>query len=129
MNRNLHPSFPSALAFDRLIQRAFSTSPLLPRDYPPRERILENPDGFQLSIDLPGLRRDELKLELKDRVLTLSVTPSGDRPFVAAETRSWSLGSQVDPSSLKAQLDLGVLRIELPKVKPQSPETLTIEIQ
>ncbi len=129
MNRNLHASFPSTIALDRFFQRAFSASNLVSADQAPRERIRETDSAYSLSIDLPGLRREELALQLKDRQLTLSVTPADERPFVAAETRSWTLGEQVDVSGLSARLDLGVLRIELPKVNPPTPESITIDIQ
>lgn len=129
MIRHVYPSFPSTVALDRFFQRAFSASNLVTADQPPRERIQETESAYSLSIDLPGLRREELKLQLKDRQLTLSVNPADERPFVAAETRSWTLGEQVDVSGLSARLDLGVLRIELPKINPPTPESITIDIQ
>lgn len=130
MNRHSHtPLFPSASALDRLFERAFSGTPLVSRDYPPRERIEETESAYRITVDLPGLRKEELKLDLKDRLLSLTVNPTEDRPFVAAETRAWKLGSEVDSGSLSAQLELGVLRIELPKLKPAAHEPITIEIQ
>lgn len=130
MNRpTLYPLFPSASALDRLFERALSGTPLVSRDYPPRERIEETESTWRITLDLPGLRREELKLHLKDRLLSLTVTPTGERPFVAAETRTWTLGSEVDASALSARLELGVLQIELPKIKPVTDEPLTIEIQ
>jgi HSP20 family protein len=129
MNRHPYPSFPSTVALDRFFQRAFSASNLLSAEPSPRERIQETDSSYSLSIDLPGLRREELKLELKDRQLTLAVNPADERPFVAKETRSWTLGEQVDVSALSARLDLGVLRIELPKLTPPAPESITIDIQ
>lgn len=130
MNRHsAYPSFPSLATLDRLFERALSGSPLVSRDHAPRERIEETETAYQLAIDLPGLRREELKLDLNDRRLTLTVTPTAERPFVAAETRAWSLGPEVDATGLVARLDLGVLHVELPKLKPATPEPLTIEIQ
>lgn len=129
MNRPFHPSFPSTTSLDRFLQRALSGSPLVSRDHPPREQLKEDEDAYRLTIDLPGLRKEELHLELKERRLTLTVTPTGERPFVATETRSWDLGPQVDSAGLKARLDLGVLHIELPKLKSSISEPLTIEIQ
>lgn len=125
----LFPLFPSATALDRLFERALSGTPLVSRDYPPRERIEETEFDYRITLDLPGLRREELKLDLKDRLLSLTVTPTEERPFVAEETRSWTLGSEVDATALTAQLDLGVLRIELPKIKLVTNEPLTIEIK
>jgi len=129
MNRHPYPTFPSTTSLDRLFQRAFSGSPLVSRDHPPRERLVETDEAYLLTVDLPGLLKEELKLDLKERQLTLSVTPAADRPFVGQETRTWSLGSQVDASALTARLELGVLHIDLPKTKPSTNETLTIEIQ
>jgi len=130
MNRLIHyPTFASRSAFDRLFERALAGSPLVSRDHPPRERIKESDSAYQLAIDLPGIRKNELKLDLKERQLTLTVTPTDERPFVAPETRTWTLGSEVDASALSACHDLGVLRIELPKIKPTVNEPLTIEIQ
>ncbi len=130
MNRpSLYPLFPSATALDRLFERALSGTPLVSRDYPPRERIEETESAYRITLDLPGLHREELKLDLKDRLLSLTITPTEERPFVAAESRRWTLGSEVEVSALTAQLDLGVLRIELPKIKPVTNEPQTIEIQ
>ena len=126
---NCYPSFPSTTALDRLFERALAGTPLVSRDHPPRERIEETEAGYQLAIDLPGLRKEELKLDLKDRRLTLTVTPTEERPFVAAEKRAWALGAEVDASTLTARLDLGVLHISLPKLQPVTNEPLTIDIQ
>ncbi|BCU78820.1 Hsp20/alpha crystallin family protein [Luteolibacter sp. LG18] len=94
-----------------------------------RESIAETPESFVLSIDLPGLRKEELKLEFKDRVLTLTVTPAEPRAFVSEATRSWRVGPDIDAEKLSARLENGLFELTLPKRQAASDEPRTIDIQ
>lgn len=108
---------------DRWLERAFgSRAPVI------REYLEEKEDAFVLRLDLPGLRKEELKIETKDRVLTLAVTPADERPFTFSGSRSWKLGPDLDADALSARLENGVLELTLPKRTPATVEPRTIQI-
>jgi HSP20 family protein len=94
-----------------------------------RESIEEKDEAYVLQIDLPALRKEELKIEFKDRILTLTATPSDERPFAASGTRAWKIAADLDETAISAKLENGVLELVLPKRKPASPEPLNITIQ
>lgn len=94
-----------------------------------RESIEEKDDAFVLQIDLPALRKEELKVDFKDRILTLTASPSDERPFAASGTRAWKIAPDLDETAISAKLENGVLELILPKRKPASPEPLNITIQ
>jgi HSP20 family protein len=94
-----------------------------------RETIEEKDDAFVLHVDLPALRKEELAIAFKDRLLTLTATPSEERPFAASGTRSWKIGPDLDETAISARLENGVLELVLPKRKPASPEPLNITVQ
>lgn len=119
MNR---PSYCSYRTHDRG-SRAFGR----PSSF--RESIEETPEAFSLKLDLPGVRKDELTLEFKDRILTLTVTPTEERAFVSASSRAWRVGPDIEAEALTARLENGILELTLPKRQPTAPETRTIDIQ
>ncbi len=96
----------------------------LPGTWTPAVGVLETPEAFQLSAELPGIKREKIDLAVRDRRLELS----GRRdPFDGQGTyhrmeRSygpfrWSLelGEEVDADGLTASFERGVLTITLPK--------------
>ena len=101
--------------------------------------VRETDSTYELDIDLPGFKKDEVKLDLKDGYLTVSASKGLDRDqkdkegryirqerYVGACSRSFYVGD-VQPKDVSAKYEDGILKISLPnqppKQLPQSPRT------
>ncbi|MBB5352615.1 HSP20 family molecular chaperone IbpA [Haloferula luteola] len=82
-------------------------------------RLYEHDSGWTLEFDLPGVGKDAIHLEVRDRALLLQID---DQP-----SRSLPLGRSVDASAISAQMKDGVLQVRLPRAET-SADTRRIEI-
>lgn len=105
--------------------------------------IKESDEGFELLIDLPGYRLEDVKAKLKEGYLTVSAESSSDNEdkdekgrFIRREryhgscSRSFFVGRQVKQEDIKAAFRDGILKIDIPKkqVLPE-PENNFIAIE
>ena len=98
--------------------------------------VQEHDDHYEVDIDLPGFRKDELSLELKDGCLVISAAKGFDKDgkekktgrFVRREryagsvSRSFYVGEDVKQEDIRAKYESGVLRLSIPKAEPKKPE-------
>ena len=104
--------------------------------------IKENEDSYALEVEMPGVNKQDINLELKKGYLTISAEKhsSNDEKdkkgnyvrrerFYGSKSRSFYVGNNVKEEDIKASLDNGVLNIEIPKAKPQIEQTKKIEIK
>jgi HSP20 family molecular chaperone IbpA len=129
MNRLISANSLLAPSFNRLLDHAFGAFAPLSPDGRSRETVEQTEEAHVLRIDLPGLRKEDIQLDLNDRTLTVAAESPADRPFATRYRRAWSLGPEIDTARISARLDLGVLEVTLPKLTPATPATRTIEIQ
>ena len=106
-----------------------------------RTDIVDAGDNFLLEAELPGYDKNEITLELKDSILTISANHTetqeqreqkGD--YIRRERRWGSFQRSfditgIDESGITASYDNGVLTLTLPKIKPAEPETHRIASQ
>jgi HSP20 family protein len=135
--------YPVQSEINRLFNSFFDTAtPVahanrLRRGWMPALDVVENEQDYVLRADLPGLSEGDVKIEVKDNVLTIS----GERKSETEErkdgyhriersfgsfSRSLSLPEGVDPQSVTATFDKGVLEVHVPK--PALPQPHTVEI-
>ena len=104
-------------------------------DWTPASDIYETEAGYLIAMDLPGINRDALEIDVDDNRLvvkgTREVTESKqnrtERPrgrFV----RSFSVPASVDQGKIGAEYKDGVLQIRLPKRTEQKPKKIDIKI-
>ena len=91
--------------------------------------IKEKKDGYELEIDLPGFKKDEVKAELKDGYLTVSAVKGLDKDEQDKETgkyirreryagscqRSYYVGDDVTEEDIKGEFKHGILKLFVPK--------------
>jgi HSP20 family protein len=104
--------------------------------YSPSVDIFENDNSITVLADMPGVKAQELKIDLRESVLTLTArvtAPEGpNESDVLREYRSgtffrqFTLSETVDQTSIDAKLTDGVLRLELPKVQKARPRQITV---
>jgi HSP20 family protein len=108
---------------------------------PPVE-IMETETELVMAFELPGLDKDDVKIEIDDDVLTLRGEKKAERVEEDAKKeyflkersygvfeRSFSLPQTVNVDGVVAQFDKGVLRITLPKSEVVKPRGREIAIQ
>lgn len=103
----------------------------------PAMDLTETVDDLVLRADLPGLDRDDVEIEVKDNVLTVSGerrAESEDRGegFHRVErsfgrfTRSLGLPQGVSAENVRASFDRGVLEVRIPKPEERKPTRIEI---
>jgi HSP20 family protein len=120
----------SPIAFSHVIDRFFNES--VGRaggsaySFVPKVDIVENEKGFEISVAAPGMNKEDFKLDVNDKFLTIS----GERKFTkekkennfhSIETqygtfgRSFTLPENVNTANITAKYENGILEITLPK--------------
>jgi len=105
--------------------------------YSPAVDIFENDDHISVLADMPGVKAKDLKIDLRDNVLTLSghvgaPESAGETPVLREyETgtyfRQFTLSEVIDQAKIDAKLTDGVLRLKLPKLERAKPRQITVK--
>jgi HSP20 family protein len=104
--------------------------------YSPAVDIFENDSSITVLADMPGVKAQDLQIDLRESVLTLTgrvTTPENpSESDVVREYRSgtffrqFTLSETINQSGIDAKLIDGVLRLELPKVEKAKPRQITV---
>ena len=102
--------------------------------------VLDEGDHYELEADLPGFHKEDIKLELQGDNLVISAErhnnaeeKNKDGKVVRMERsygsyqRSFNV-SQIDTNNIRASYDNGVLKLQLPKLQTQVPESRVLQI-
>ena len=106
-------------------------------------RETDDAKAYRLAIDLPGFKKDEISIDLKDGYLSISAAKGLDRDqedkkgkyirqerYAGACSRSFFVGEGVEPKDVSAKFEDGILKISLPKqVKKELPQSPRIAIE
>ena len=98
--------------------------------------VKETDTGYEVDIDLPGFKKDEIKLELDNGYLTISAAKGLDKDETDKETgkyirrerysgqcaRTFYVGEAVTQEDIKAKFEDGILKVTIPKVEPKKVE-------
>jgi HSP20 family protein len=99
--------------------------------------VYDNDDSIVIKAELPGIDKEGIEIDVKDRVLTLKGERSSEsevkddnyyrreRSFGKFE-RAFNLPADVDPDKIKADYKDGVLKIDIPKPEEKKPRQITI---
>ena len=98
--------------------------------------IREHDTGYELDIDLPGFKKDEIKAELENGYLTISATKSANNDekdkkgkyirrerYAGTMQRSFFVGNDVTQEDIKAKFENGILQLSIPKKDAKAVET------
>lgn len=103
----------------------------------PSANLYEKDGAFHLSIELPGVNKDEVSITLEDGVLTVKgeKTESKERKdanFYLKETRCGSFSrafrvGAADPDRIKAEYKDGVLEVTVPRAEESKPKKIEVK--
>ena len=98
--------------------------------------IREHDTGYELDIDLPGFKKDEINVELENGYLTISAAKGLDKDeqdkkgkyirkerYAGAMQRSFYVGDAVTEEDIKAKFEDGILKLSIPKKDAKAVET------
>ena len=117
-------------SFNNLIDRFFSESVARSGgssySFVPKVDVLENEKAFIINVAVPGVSKEDFKIDLNDNYLTISgerkfKNEKAEHNFHSVETqygsfsRSFSLPENVDAAGINAQYNNGILEINVPK--------------
>lgn len=103
-----------------------------------RTDIEENDNQYLITMDIPGVKKEDIDISVLDGTVTVSVkkvkTENENKNYVIRErsvrsaSRSFYLDS-IDENSIKAKYENGILRLVVSKAKPaeEPKKTITIE--
>lgn len=106
--------------------------------------ITEADNGYEVTINLPGFKKDNVKGELKDGYLVVTATTNSSNDqkdnngkYIRRErysgtcSRSFYVGENVKQEDIKAKFEDGTLKLSIPKKEaiPQSEEAKYIAIE
>ena len=105
--------------------------------------VKETEKGYEVDMDLPGFKKDEISIELENGYLTVSAAKGLDKDeedkkgkyirkerYAGAMQRSFYVGENLTDEDIKAKYENGILRLSVPK-KPakavEAKKTIAIE--
>jgi HSP20 family protein len=110
------------------------------RAWRPAVDIYETENAIAIDVELPGVGKEDVAVEVKDNVLTLK----GERPvnprikeddYYRRERsygpfkRSFTLHQNIQPALIKATFKDGILRIEIPRPVEERPKQITVNVE
>lgn len=108
----------------------------LPR-FVPASDILETEDGFHIRLDMPGVDKKDVTMDLKENELVIEAMSAYAPPNGATAIhtefeagryqRTFALSDMVDRDNIKAGMKEGVLEVFLPRAEASMPRKIAIE--
>ena len=143
----LMPSIFRTNVFDDFFEdpfKDFARVPARPQNELMRTDVKELENGFELSIALPGVKKEDITAEINDGYLTINATTSTNKDeknadgkyirrerFYGSAKRSFYVGEDITEEDIKAKYEDGILTLDIPKkeAKPVVEEKKYINIQ
>jgi HSP20 family protein len=104
--------------------------------YSPAVDIFENENSIIVLADMPGVKAQDLNIDLRESVLTLTGRVAGLENTSESDVlreygsgvffRQFTLSETIDQAKIDAKLSEGVLRLELPKVERAKPRQISV---
>ena len=102
--------------------------------FTPLVDVHETQEEYLVKVDLPGVKADDVNVEINDNVLSIAGSRAADetgqaqlieRPY-GSFVRTLTLPQGVDSDSIEAGYQDGVLELRIPKPAEQKPKKITI---
>lgn len=94
--------------------------------YTPKADYYEVDDGFMLEVEIPGVKKEDLDIQIEKNIITVKATRNRKESKFTYE-RSFRLADDIDTDNIKVSLENGVLSFSLVKKQQASARKLVIE--
>jgi HSP20 family protein len=106
----------------------------------PLADVSETADAYTVTVEIPGLKKDDIELTVRDNTLSLRFSKEEqkkeegrtyrhmERSYGTFE-RHFPFATAVDPSKVKAKYTDGILEVTLPKTEEARPRKIDVEIK
>jgi HSP20 family protein len=105
----------------------------------PAVDVLESKDAYLIRAELPGMKMEDIKVEVKDGTLTVSGETKKDKPAEGVEyrhvervaakfSRSFSLPETAKQDGIEAGYKDGILEIRMPKAEKAKPRQIEVTV-
>ena len=104
--------------------------------------VRENDDNYELEVDLPGFKKDQIDCKLENGYMTISATKGHDEEktnkkgkvirherYSGSMQRSFYVGDQIKTEDIKAKFEDGVLKLTIPRQVQALPGSGQIAIE
>ncbi len=129
-------SFDPFRMFDEMDRRFFTGAPAVSAF---RTDVLDTGDAFKLEAELPGFKKEDIKIDIENDCLTISAVRNADNKeekdnyvkrerFYGSFTRSFDV-SGINVDGIEAAYADGVLTVTLPKKAAEVPASRRLEIK
>jgi len=105
--------------------------------FTPPVDIFETEEAITLMADVPGASQEGLDIDLREGILTITADvpepeKKGDVVYkeydVGGFTRRFQIGKEIDQEKITAELDSGVLTLNLPKAESLKPRKIPVSV-
>ena len=140
MNNVIFKPFVGERGFDKYFNE-FTKNVEFPVNRFPRVDVVDDEKSIKLIADLPGVKKEDVKILLEDGFLTVSGEKKNEfegkeeiniirneRLFGKFE-RKFELSEDINPDEIKAKFENGVLNISIDKLVPEKPKERIIEVK
>jgi HSP20 family protein len=127
--------------FDRLFDRVFGSTPAAGALWSPPVDVRETEDEVQVSVELPGLRPDDVSVTVENGVLAISGEKrqemqegkeDGNYHLIERRygrfERQFTLPRAINADQVRARFEHGVLTVHLPKAAEAKPRKVKVDI-
>ncbi|MDX1693634.1 MAG: Hsp20/alpha crystallin family protein [Ketobacteraceae bacterium] len=119
---------------DQIQKEAFTQQS---RRWHPATDITESESGYRVSLDLPGMKSEDITIEVKEERLYIKGSRQVERDESAKVhyservfgefNRTFKLPKDANESAIAAKFENGVLQVDIPKVEKAQPRQIAIE--
>ena len=132
--------FDSPRTYSNLVENLFSSDVLPSRCTVPALDIVEQENEIVVNAELPGLKKEDIKITFENNILTLS---SEKKPAEVSEkatvllkeirnsdfNRSVKFEYEIDATKISAEMSNGILTITLPKAEEAKPKQIEVKVK
>jgi len=127
----------SPVGFDSMMNNLFTEDSMV-SEFQPVVDVSENENQYMIQASIPGVKKNEITLDVKDNVLTISgerksEIESQDSKVLVSEirygrfSRTFHLPDMVNHDKIEAKFEDGILNVMIPKTEKAKPKSIAIK--